>query len=80
MLMNPPPGDAYSVDSINRQSTQALSTPGLQRHPVLGQNLSGMPGSQAMAPGMPQLSPNPIDPRKQQMAMMVKMLAGGGHI
>lgn len=77
MLMNPPPGDAYSPTSVNRQATQSLAVPGVQRTPLLGQNLSAMPGSQTMAPGMPQLSPNPIDPQKQQWSMMAKLLAGG---
>ncbi len=78
MLANSPPGDAYSPSSVNRQTTQGLSTPGLQRRPSIGQNLTQMP--HPMIPGMPQMSSNPMDPQAQQRMAMIAALMGRGGI
>lgn len=92
MLMTPPPADSYSPTSVNRQATQSLATPGLQRRPILGSNTLGQntlgqaaPGqntlniSTGIAPGMPQLSANPLGTQPQQQQMMARMLMGRGQ-
>lgn len=77
MLMNPPPGDSYSTAPINRQATQSLATPGLQRRPILGQNITGI--NPSMIPGVPQLSTSPMAGQQQQVQMLSKLLMGGGR-
>jgi hypothetical protein len=79
MLMNPPPGDSYTTPAQNRQATgaaQSLATPGVQRRPVLGQNMMGMQRP-PMTPGMPQASVNPLDKQQQQALQMAQLLGRG---
>lgn len=80
MLMNPPPGDSYTTNFQNRQATGAgsgpsLAVPGVQRNPVLGQNMTGM--KHTMVPGMPQASVNPLDKQQQQALQMAQLLGRG---
>ena len=75
MLMNPPPADSSTTAAQNRGAIQPLTRPGIQRGPILGQNLMGI--KTPVVPGMPQASVNPLDKQQQQALQMARLLSRG---